>query len=473
MVRSPHVWSGRHRGGERQAGTVPRTLVGSVAAAVLVLGTIALLPGDPDLPAEAVLNPSARTNLSNWRTSSADPRTSLRRVSVDDGPGGTGTTAVEVRRTGNGDSSHALATLHDPERFLREGNTYRLQAYVRDRRPSGRSIGVLLADIDHGPGSPIAQRYERLSDRSWHLLRRTFVAKADGEPDTALFLDLPSRGPMSVQVTGASLRRATPSRPSRPPRPSGPPTTKLTFAGPRGAPPNPRVWVHEVGGNGWGAHERQTYTARTANARLDGRGRLSVIARAEKLTGGDGFTRSYTSARLRTNLAVQPGSYVEAKLVAPVGRGLAPAFWLIGANFDRVGWPACGELDVMETSQSRPGSIRQTIHLSSLTHPSRDRPYGDQVAAGRTTMSRGADRTMHRYGVYFDDSTVQFFVDGRRRLSLTRREAIESGRAWPFGRPQRILLNVAISGPTNPATLPATMTVSSISVWAHGVPFDR
>ena len=124
----------------------------------------------------------------------------------------------------------------------------------------------------------------------------------------------------------------------------------------------------------------------------------------------------------------------------------------------------------METSQSRPGSIRQTIHVSSrptLPGPALRRP----VPGGRTTP-RGADRTMHRYGVYFDDSTVQFFVDGRPRLALSRQKALESGRAWPFGKPQRILVNLAISGPTDPATLPATMRVSRISVWADGVPFD-
>lgn len=108
----------------------------------------------------------------------------------------------------------------------------------------------------------------------------------------------------------------------------------LTFDGPAGAPPDQSVWRHEVGGNGWGNHEVQSYTSSRTNAHLDGHGSLVLTAIREPTTGPNGIRRDYSSARLSSvgKLTVPPGSYVEATIKAPTGIGVLPAFWLMGTN---------------------------------------------------------------------------------------------------------------------------------------------
>jgi beta-glucanase (GH16 family) len=258
---------------------------------------------------------------------------------------------------------------------------------------------------------------------------------------------------------------------ARPGLRQGAPSTELTFDGPAGSAPDPGVWRHEVGGNGWGNGEVQSYTASTRNAHLDGRGSLVLTARKEPTTGPDGIPQPYSSARLSTvdKWTVKPGSYVEATIRAPVGRGVLPAFWLIGADFDQVGWPACGELDIMEADDRVASTVYQTMHFPRAANPSKDVPYGDPHPGARTTLTTARDDQPHRYGVYFDEDVVTFYVDRERRLTLTRQQAEEDGRTWPFAQPQHVVLNVAVA-PDVHADLPASMTVSDLSVWKGGVP---
>jgi hypothetical protein len=78
----------------------------------------------------------------------------------------------------------------------------------------------------------------------------------------------------------------------------------------------------------------------------------------------------------------------------------------------------------------------------------------------------------HRYGVYFDHEVVAFFVDGQERLRLTREEAYEKDRSWPFDRPLSIHLAIAVIEETQATRFPITMEVSEIRVWRGGVPLD-
>jgi beta-glucanase (GH16 family) len=116
------------------------------------------------------------------------------------------------------------------------------------------------------------------------------------------------------------------------------------FDGPAGTPPDPTRWKHDVGGHGWGNDQLEYDTDRPENASLDGQGHLAIVARKESYGG-----RSYTSARLNTagRFARAYGRF-EARLRQPIGQGLWPAFWLLGNDIGAVGWPGCGEIDVME-----------------------------------------------------------------------------------------------------------------------------
>jgi hypothetical protein len=392
------------------------------------------------------------------------------RVQVQDGPQGA-TTAIEIRRENDGGKwALALVGLRSPETFFERGHTYRMQVWARDLLASNQSVGIVLANSNFAHRPTEASRYARYSDTSWHLLQRTFVVTAPAAPDTSLHIALPVTGPMRWQFTMASVREVVVPQPAQLRREAD---RVIDFTGAVGGPPDPGTWNHDVGGHGWGDNELQTYTQSTANAWLDGRGGLLLTARQEDWTGPDGITRHFTSSRLNTKgkVEVSPGSYVEAEITAPTGRGVRPAFWLLGANFDHVGWPACGELDVMEATQRSPAMVRQTIHVSRLSRPKQDAPYGENAPGGYTTLPQPRDSGPHRYGVYFDDKLVQFYVDRRPTLRFSAQEALERDRAWPFDRPQILVLNIAVAGVPDAAKFPVSMKVGAISVWANGVPF--
>jgi beta-glucanase (GH16 family) len=150
--------------------------------------------------------------------------------------------------------------------------------------------------------------------------------------------------------------------------------------------------------------------------------------------------------------------------------GVRPAFWFVGANIDEVGWPACGELDVLETSQRDASTVRQTMHFPRTSDLREDVPYGPEAPGGLTQLDTPVDDAFHRYGVYFDDEVVQFFVDGQARLTLTRQEAWERGRTWPFGQPQYAILNIALGPDVDPTSLPVSMEISELAIWEGGVP---
>jgi beta-glucanase (GH16 family) len=253
-----------------------------------------------------------------------------------------------------------------------------------------------------------------------------------------------------------------------------PPDRTIAFAGPAGAPPDKAVWRSEIGGNGWGNGEVQTYTDDLANAHLDGSGRLVITARRERRTGPDGITRDYTSARLTTEgrVTVEAGSYVEAAITAPTGRGLWPAFWLAGADFAQVGWPASGELDVFEGWGAQPTVAHCAVHLAAIGNPHEHRQFGWGEPGGTSDLGAPLDSRAHRYGVYFDDRVARFYIDQRPTMTVSARDAAAAGAAWPFGRPQHLLLNVAVAGGERTATdFPKSMIVGDVKIWKGGIPF--
>jgi Glycosyl hydrolases family 16 len=137
------------------------------------------------------------------------------------------------------------------------------------------------------------------------------------------------------------------------------------FDGAVGSPVDPASWQPQVGGNGWGNQELQCYTDSSDNARLDGAGNLQIVVRRSDPWLRD--TRfggcAYTSARLvsKDRVSLTYG-LVQARIRLPRGRGLWPAFWMLGQNLDQVGWPQCGEIDVMENFGKDPTVVHGTVH---------------------------------------------------------------------------------------------------------------
>ena len=135
------------------------------------------------------------------------------------------------------------------------------------------------------------------------------------------------------------------------------------FDGPAGARVDPARWVTLTGGHGFGNNELQSYTDRAENASLSGDGQLLIHARREPFQGADGIAREYTSARLKTQGRFeQMYGRFEARLQIPRGQGIWPAFWMMGADLATVGWPRCGEIDIMENIGKEAATVHATIH---------------------------------------------------------------------------------------------------------------
>lgn len=239
------------------------------------------------------------------------------------------------------------------------------------------------------------------------------------------------------------------------------------FNGRAGAGIDEAKWTAETGGAGWGNRELQFYTARRRNASLDGRGSLAIRAFKETPPPGAECWYGpclYTSARLITKRKFeQRYGRFEARLRLPAGQGLWPAFWMLGADIDSVGWPACGEIDIMENIGREPGTVHGTLH-----GPGYSGAQGVGAPFALPTGRRFAD-SFHTFAVEWEPRAIRWYVDGR--LSQTRTPAdLPAGARWVFDRPFFLILNVAVGGnwpggPDATTTFPQTMLVDYVRVY--------
>lgn len=215
--------------------------------------------------------------------------------------------------------------------------------------------------------------------------------------------------------------------------------------------PDPAKWGYDIGNgdNGWGNNELQYYTNRLENAQVSN-GTLKITAKKEAFSG-----KAYTSARLLTKgkFAAKYGK-IEARAKLPVGVGTWPAIWMLGANIDQVGWPACGEIDIMEHKGSDLNRIYGTLHYPG-------RSGGN--AHGNTTVINNATTEFNIYTVEWTPTVLKFAVNGREFHSVNNSNNI------PFNHDFFIILNCAMgggfAGPVDPAFTAATMEVDYIRVY--------
>jgi beta-glucanase (GH16 family) len=237
------------------------------------------------------------------------------------------------------------------------------------------------------------------------------------------------------------------------------------FNGTDGSPVDPSRWISEVGGNGWGNDELEYYTARPQNAVQRG-GNLVIQAIEEKYTGADGVIRKYTSARLKTQgkFSQKYGRF-EARIKIPRGQGIWPAFWLLGDDIDKRGWPKCGEIDIMENIGKEPALVHGTIH-----GPGYSGAQGPSAPYALPNDQHFAD-DFHVYAVEWEKKAIRFYVDDH--LYATRTPAdLPKGVKWVFQHKFFILLNVAVGGgwPGNPdstSVFPQSMLVDYVRVYGR------
>jgi beta-glucanase (GH16 family) len=230
------------------------------------------------------------------------------------------------------------------------------------------------------------------------------------------------------------------------------------FDGPAGQPPDSSKWGYDIGTN-WGNFQLEYDTNRPENVSLDGLGHLTIVARREDYLGS-----AYTSARINTNGRFQQtrGRF-EARLKLPSGQGLWPAFWLLGANYASAGWPACGEIDIMEFRGQEPRVVLGSLHGPGYS--------GGGAITHRYEIPRGAfDTDFHVFAVDWDENLIRWSVDGTTYASAAPAD-LPAGTTWVFGHPFFIILNVAVGGnfvggPGPGTVFPQTMMVDYVRVYA-------
>jgi beta-glucanase (GH16 family) len=204
------------------------------------------------------------------------------------------------------------------------------------------------------------------------------------------------------------------------------------FDGAANAAPDASKWTYDLGGGGWGNQELETYTSASDNVHLDGQGHLVIRV----LSAGG----TYSSARLKTQgrFTAQYG-HLEARIKLPVGRGIWPAFWMLGASITTAGWPACGEIDIMENIGSQPSVNHGSAHGPGYS--------GGNAITATYGLPGGARFTddFHTFAIDWTPGRIAFLVDGATYHTVDRAR-IPAGTPWVFDAPFFLLLNVAVGG---------------------------
>ena len=240
------------------------------------------------------------------------------------------------------------------------------------------------------------------------------------------------------------------------------------FSGSANSPPDSAKWGYDIGNGspdnpGWGNNEKETYTNSTANAFQDGKGHL--VIRALNNNG------NYTSARLKTQSTFTfTYGKVEARIKLPYAQGIWPAFWTLGADISKVGWPASGEIDVMENFgvQNKDASVNHgTIHGPGY--------QGAGISAIYTLpANRQISAGFHVFSVDWEPGSIEFFVDGNSYLKTTP-ASLPAGGQWVFdNNPMFLLLNVAVGGSPAPVgdpdattQFPQDMLIDYVRIYQH------
>ena len=232
------------------------------------------------------------------------------------------------------------------------------------------------------------------------------------------------------------------------------------FSGIANSPPDPRKWAFDKSDNQ--NHELESYTSSPANVHQQD-GHLIITALRQKTTRADGTTRDYTSARIFTQgLFSQTYGRFEASIKMPLGKGIWPAFWMLGNDIDTVGWPKSGEIDIVENI-GEPTVSHSTIHGPGYS--------GDKAPTAKFTLPPGqrVDTAFHLYALEWAPNDIKFFLDDHLVAERTPAD-LPAGATWVYNRPFFIILNLAVGGdwPGNPdstTTFPQQMLVDYVRVY--------
>jgi beta-glucanase (GH16 family) len=190
-------------------------------------------------------------------------------------------------------------------------------------------------------------------------------------------------------------------------------------------------WTYDLGAGGWGNNESEFYTNRPENARIE-QGNLVIEAWKDNY-----LQNNYTSARLKTqNLHSWTYGRFEARMQLPYGNGLWPAFWLLGSDLNQAGWPACGEIDIMEFIGRDPAHVFGTVHGPGYSG-------SNGVGSSMSVPSGSLSESFHVFAIEWDPQEIRWYLDDAQYFSVT--PGMVSGD-WVYNHPFFIILNLAVGG---------------------------
>jgi beta-glucanase (GH16 family) len=236
--------------------------------------------------------------------------------------------------------------------------------------------------------------------------------------------------------------------------------------------PNAKNWTYDTGAGGWGNQELETYCAygsatppcnpANPNAYVGTDGYLHIVARNPS-------SGVYTSARMKSE-GLQSFEYgrIEASIKMPEGQGFWPAFWMLGDDISTTSpWPACGEMDIMESVGNQPSTNYGSIHGTGFT--------GSLIGSAYTLANSAKfGDAFHTFGILWSPKLIKFYVDNPANVYATYTPAsLPKGGIWPFDSGKFFfILNIAVGGswpgaPDKTTAFPQEMLVDYVRVYAE------
>jgi beta-glucanase (GH16 family) len=218
------------------------------------------------------------------------------------------------------------------------------------------------------------------------------------------------------------------------------------------------IWNQEIGNGtgGWGNNELQYYTSSAKNTLLSN-GNLIIEARKEAIGGFN-----YSSARLTTqNKKNIKFGRIDIRAKLPVSKGMWPALWMLGSNISSIGWPACGEMDIMELIGTNPSTVYGTMHWKNSV--------GAHASKGGSYNSPSGNYSLqfHVFSMVWAQDLIKCYVDDQLYLTVSSTDA---GAEYPFNANQFFIFNVAVGGdwpgaPDASTVFPQRMFVDYVRVF--------
>ncbi len=226
-----------------------------------------------------------------------------------------------------------------------------------------------------------------------------------------------------------------------------------------------KTWSYDTGnGMGWGNNEQEYYTTKSANISMDGSGHLVITAKKldpenpvdQEITNWCGDCK-YSSAKIvtRDKVGFKYGT-LSARIQVPEGIGMWPAFWMLGVPRDNCdGWPACGEIDIMEARGSQPYHSVSTLHGPNYSGGEGKTHY---YFAGNTPLTAG----YHTYRVDWLQNNIKFYVDNNYVGGETKTSV--SPNDWVFNGEFYLILNLATGGNFDAGALDDTIQQAQMKI---------